>query len=419
MMETPRLKNDCFALPEGVDWTPVDQALERLRTRLRCVVPTEKLKLGDADARILAAPVQALRANPPTANSAVDGYGFAHASLHAGANSLALSEHRAAAGRPYRGHVPEGQAIRILTGAQIPTGVDTVILQEDINLQNGRIVFQGELRKGANARRAGEDVNAGQTLFEAGHIMRPQDIALVAATGTAELSVFKRLRVGVLSTGDEIHPAGAKISNDKIYDANRPMLMSVLERWGMEAIDLGHVNDDRDGLRSCLNSACQTVDAILTSGGASAGDEDHLSAILTDEGAMNTWRIAVKPGRPLALGQWNSVPVFGLPGNPVAALVCTLIFARPALYRMAGANWRLPQGYQVPAAFSKNKKAGRREYLRAVLNTHGQAEVFHSEGSGRISGLGWADGLVELPDHEENYQPGSVVTYFPYEAFGL
>jgi len=183
-------------------------------------------------------------------------------------------------------------------------------------------------------------------------------------------------------------------------------------------VDLGHVPDSRDALRARLDAAVSEADVILTSGGASAGDEDHVSALLTETGTVELWRIAIKPGRPLALALWDGVPVFGLPGNPVAAFVCTLIFAEPAFRLLAGGMWRQPAGYLVPAAFAKSKKPGRREYLRARLNTGGAVEVFKSEGSGRISGLAWADGLVELPDGACRIAPGDPVRYLPFSGFG-
>jgi len=418
-MQPPRLKNDCFALPPGVEWTPVDDALALLRERLGPVVASETVPLARAAGRILAADTHARRANPPTANSAVDGYGFAADSIGEGPQSLPLMQERSAAGHAYTGEVPPGHAIRILTGAVVPRGVDTIIMQEDVVVDGDRLRFDGGLKKGANLRKAGEDVEAGALLLRAGRRLSPHDLGVLAATGCAMVEVFRPLRVGVLSTGDEIHPVGSDIADEHIYDANRPMLLAMLARWGFQAVDLGHARDERDLLRDVLDDAADKVDAILTSGGASAGDEDHLSALLNAEGHVHSWRIAIKPGRPLALGQWKGVPLFGLPGNPVAAYVCSLIFARPALGRLAGASWQVPRGFYLPAAFSKRKKAGRREYLRARLNDDGAVEVFHSEGSGRITGLSWADGLVELGDEGREITPGDLVTYYPFTAFGL
>ncbi len=419
-MKPPSLKDDCFALPPGVNWTPVDEALALLRAQLVCVVDTEILPVANVAGRVGAAEIHARRANPPTANSAVDGYGFAFAALGGeGVQTLPLVDGRSAAGAPYVGTVPHGSAIRILTGAQLPDGVDSVIMQEDVRAAGGAISFQAGMKPHANARDAGEDVKKGAVLFATGHRFLPPDLALLAATGLGEVEVYQRLRVGVLSTGDELRQAGTPVRADQIYDANRPMLLSLLARWGVEAVDLGHAADDRGDLRASLNHAASSVDAILTSGGASAGDEDHMSAILADEGQVQSWRIALKPGRPLALGLWRGVPIFGLPGNPVAALVCALIFARPALGQLSGANWATPQVFMVPAGFCKVKKAGRREYLRARMGENGRVEVFRSEGSGLISGLSWADGLVELGEAAQVVKAGDLVRYLPYESFGI
>lgn len=413
----PRLKNDCFALPPGIDWTPVDEALDRLRSRLHTVVPTESRGIGEALGRVLASEVLAKRSNPPAANAAVDGYGFAHAATGDGDQVLPLVEARAAAGSPFSGKVPAGSAIRILTGALLPEGVDTVVLEEDTNSDEKRVAFEGPIKKGANTRRAGEDVPAGEIVLKAGTRIGPAEVAILAATGVTEVPVYRSLRVGVLSTGDELVDSGSVEDPSRTYDANRPMLLALIADWRMQAIDLGHVPDDREALRKRLDEASRSCDAILTSGGASAGDEDHVSALLGETGSRADWRIALKPGRPLALGVWDGVPVFGLPGNPVAALVCTMIFGRPAFGMLGGEGWHAPLGFTVSAAFSKDKKPGRREYLRARINADGAAEVFRSEGSGRISGLAWADGLVEIEDGARTIRPGDPVRYIPYSSF--
>ena len=417
-LKPPPLRNDCFALPAGVAWTPVDEALALLRARLSVVVPVETRPLGAALGRVLAADVIALRSNPPQANSAVDGYGFAGA-VAEGAHVMPLAKGRAAAGVPFDGVLPAGRALRVLTGAALPEGVETVILEEDVTLGSGEIAFRGPLKAGANTRRAGEDVAAGAVALTKGTRIGAPELALLAAVGVREVDTYRPLRVAVLSTGDELVEAGSGGAGPgQIFDANRPMLMAMLAAFGCEAVDMGRVPDDRSVLRAVLDDASARADAILTSGGASAGDEDHVSALLREAGAMTEWRVALKPGRPLALGLWNGAPVFGLPGNPVAAMVCTLIFARPALGLLGGAGWAAPQGFDVPAGFEKRKKPGRREYLRARMR-EGRAEVFKSEGSGRISGLSWAEGLVELPDGEAHIRPGDPVRFLPYGSFGL
>ncbi len=411
-------RDDGFALPPGVDWVPADVALARLAASVAPVAAVETVPLADAGGRILAAAVRARRANPPAANAAVDGYGFAHASLGPPPHRLPLASGRAAAGAPHGADVPPGKALRILTGALLPAGVDTVVLDEHVVRDGDAIAFERSPRPGANTRAAGEDVAAGAEILPEGRRLGAPDLALAAAVGLAELEVRRRLRVAVLSTGDEIRPAGSAAEPHQTYDANRPMLAEILRRWQMQPLDLGHAADSADAVAAALDRGAE-ADAILTSGGASAGDEDHVAALLMARGTLDTWRIAVKPGRPLALGRWEGRPVFGLPGNPVAAFVCTLVFARPALFRLAGAPWSVPRGLTLPAAFEKRKRAGRREYLRARLDPAGSVEVFASEGSGRISGLAWAEGLVELDDEARTIRPGDPVRYLPFAEFGL
>ena len=418
-VEPPRLRNDCFAMPQGVDWVPLDDALARLRAVLVPLTATEEVPIQHAAGRVLAEAVAARRSNPPRANAAVDGWGFAAASTGAGVQRLPVLPGRAAAGSPFDGAVPAGMALRVLTGAILPDGVDTVVLEEDCARDGATVVFDGPVKPRINTRKAGEDLAEGAVALGAGQRLRAPDLGLLAAVGVDRVTVRRRLRVAVLSTGDEIVAPGAAAAAHQIFDANRPMLMALAAGWGCEVVDLGHVADDARRIAARLDRGAARADVILTSGGASAGDEDHVSRLLRERGSLAAWRIAVKPGRPLALALWRGVPVFGLPGNPVAALVCALIFARPALALMAGEGWVAPQGFSVPAAFAKRKKAGRREYLRARLNAEGAAEVFASEGSGRISGLSWAGGLVELPDGEVEIAPGDPVRFLPYAGFGI
>lgn len=417
----PRLSNDCFAMPQGVTWVPVDEALARLRAALVPLTDTVDVHPADALGAVLAGDAIAKRSNPPRANSAVDGYGFAHGfaqgATGTGVQTLPLVDGVAAAGQPFAGVVPAGSAIRILTGAILPDGVDTVVLEEDCAINATHVAFDGPAKYASNARAAGEDMKEGETALRAGHRLRAPDLALLSALNVTPLKVYRPLRVGVLSTGDEIiAAAGQPAESHQIFDANRPMLLSLVQGWGYRAVDLGHVRDDADQIAARFETA--QVDVILTSGGASAGDEDHVSRLLRTRAALSSWRIALKPGRPLALAVWDGVPVFGLPGNPVAALVCAAIFARPALSLMSGAGWCEPLAMTVPAAFTKNKKPGRREYLRARL-VDGKAEVFPSEGSGRISSLAWAEGLVELPDEACEVTHGSPVRYLPYAGLGI
>ena len=412
---TGKLRNDCFALPRGVNWTPVADALSHLETSLTAISGVEPVELARAGGRILAEDVSAPRAHPPFANSAVDGYAFRHAP---GRTDFRLLEGRAAAGEPFTGEVGEGAAVRILTGARIPQGADTVVLQEDVTKTSDGISFEDGLKAGANIRAAGEDVAADQIILKKGQLLGAGDIGLAASVGLGELPVRTRLKVAVISTGSEVAEAGSATSPDQIFDANRPMLKALLSAWGAEVVDLGRMPDVREQVISALDAGARQADVIVTSGGASAGDEDHISAVLRESGQLETWRIALKPGRPLAMGLWSGVPVFGLPGNPVAAFVCSLLFVKPSLGVLGGTVWRQPLGYDLVANFDKNKKPGREEYLRA-RRSGGSVEVFKSEGSGRVSGLSWADGLVALEHDRGPVSVGDTVRYIPFTEFGL
>jgi molybdopterin molybdotransferase len=327
---------------------------------------------------------------------------------------LELISGRSAAGSPFSGKVPDGTAVRVLTGAQIPEGVDTVILDEDVNKIQNIIYFNPGLKKYANIRPQGEDISAGSIVLQKGKRVCPADLGVLASSGIKTIKVYDQLKVAIMTTGDELVELGNDSHKSQIVDANRPMLIAQIERWGYTVLDFGIVGDNEDLIETVLNKAAKIADIILTTGGASAGDEDHISKLLVQKANLQTWRIALKPGRPLALALWSNTPILGLPGNPVAAMVCAHIFAYPAFSFLAGSGWRKPISYNVPAAFSKNKKPGRTEYLRARLNIDGHAEIFKSEGSGRISGLSWAEGLVALDHNTENVEKGNTVKYIPF-----
>ena len=412
------LRNDCFALPPGVNWTPIDEALERLKSRLHPVVGIDHaVPLSDINGRVLACDIFAPRAHPPSCNSAVDGYAFAGPLVDVPA-SLPLVDGRSAAGVPFEGHVPSGFAIRILTGAVVPKGTDTVVLDEDCDVEMGQLKLNGTLKQGANTRLAGEDINVNDCIFKAGTLMTPASIAVLASVGIASVDLYKPLKVGVLSTGDEVKSVGEAVNDWQIFDANRPMLMAMVQQLGYEVIDLGHVLDRPEAVVEALDRGADLCDLVFTSGGISAGDEDHVSKTLKAKGDMSNWRIALKPGRPLALAMYKNTPVVGLPGNPVAAWVCALRFGAPAMAVLAGRPWFEPSSYLMTANFYKQKKPGRSEYLRARIRNE-QVETFASEGSGRVTGIAWSEGLVELDEAAQTIEPGSSVRYIPYSSFGL
>ncbi|MEM6670075.1 MAG: molybdenum cofactor synthesis domain-containing protein [Pseudomonadota bacterium] len=417
-----RLPNDCFALPPGVHWTPVDEALAALRERLSPVVGTEQVALARADGRILAEDAIARRSHPATDNAAVDGYAFAHPGVASSEVALTLRDGRSAAGAPWSGVLTPGEAVRIFTGAAMPAGADTVVLQEDVELQGASIRFPAPRKAGANRRKAGENVSRGGVALSAGAVVTPQALAHAAAAGLAALSVHERLRVAVFSTGDEVvDDPGAAVRGDEVVDSNRPMLLSMIGRLGFEAVDLGVIPDKRAAVEAALDRGAEQAHAIIASGGASGGDEDHMSRALSEaaDSAFHLWRIAVKPGRPLAMGLRSGRPVFGLPGNPIAAFVCFAIFARPALLRLAGAPWSEPARLMLPSGFDYNKKIGRREFLRVRMGANGRLEKYRSEGSGLIEGLVWADGLADIAQEAGPFKAGDPIAYIPFSALGV
>jgi molybdopterin molybdotransferase len=409
-----KLKNDCFALPQGVDWTPLDNALLHLGNSLTPIVETEVLPIDLSVGRNLASDLKAVSDSPPFSNSAVDGYAFRFAD--AVGQYLELTKGRSAAGHPFSQTVEKCRAVRIFTGAILPAGTDTVVLQEDVRVEGDKIYFENSLQPGANTRKAGEDIKQGQVIaFKRDHVTAFMAASFISS-GVKKAEVYRKLRIGVFSTGDELIDFEEPLRFGSVFDVNSPMLTSLLKHWGYEVSGLGKIPDNLDVLRDNLDKASKNFDVLVTSGGASAGDEDHLSSLLNNEGKITEWRVAIKPGRPMMMGFWHNTPIFGLPGNPVAAATCALIFVWPSLSKLSGGNWVSPQAYYIPAAFEKTKKAGRREFLRARVFKN-QVEIFKSEGSGLTSGLAWATGFVELPDNKISVSFGDKVKYIPFSSY--
>ena len=410
----PKIKQR--GLPKGISWIPVKKALFQIKKRLSRKVREINLATSQSENFILSQKVKALRDSPPLTNSAVDGYAFKFPNKDID-RKLEILPYSVYPGELFKFKVQKGKAIKVLTGAVIPAETDTVILQEDIPKASDQFKIPESLRKGANTRRSGEDKKKAEVLFNMGYKLRSQDLALLASAGVPHVSVFERLRVGVLSTGDELVDITAKAQNFQIYDSNRPMLISQLRKWGHEVCDLGIVRDEGESLRSIIVTNRLNLDLIVTTGGASAGDKDYVSSLLNSEGDMVVWRVAIKPGRPFAMGFIDNLPIYALPGNPVAAFVCCLIFLKPSLDFLSGGQFLPARDFILRANFAKFKKRGRTEFLRAKVNKQGSVDVFPSEGSGRVSGLAWSTGLVQLDDNVTEVQIGSPVKFLPYELF--
>ncbi|MFZ3238135.1 MAG: gephyrin-like molybdotransferase Glp [Stellaceae bacterium] len=411
-----QLNDDCFAF--GGALLRVDEALARIDERVFRVVEAETAPLRAAAGRILARDVVAAINLPPHANSAVDGYAVAHADLASDRETELPVGGRAAAGHPLDRPVRRGEAIRIFTGAPMPDGADTVLMQEDCTVAaDGRVRLKPGIRKGANRRHAGEDVALGETALAAGRRLGPAELGLAAALGCSELRVYRPLRVALLSTGDEVREPGSELSPGAIYDANRFLLAALLDGLGCAVSDFGIGPDREAALVDTLTAASADHDLIVTSGGVSTGDEDHVKAAIERLGALHFWRLAIKPGRPVALGQVAGVPLIGLPGNPVAVTVTFAVLARPLILKLAGAGATSPRAFPVRTGFSYRKKPGRREYLRVQLERDGDVIVaikYPRDGAGILSSIVHSEGLVVLDETTGDLAPGATVDFLPF-----
>jgi molybdopterin molybdotransferase len=411
-----QLSDDCFAF--GGELLNIDAALALIESRLAPVVEAEMAPLATCCGRILARDLVADMDLPPHANSAVDGYAVAHADLSVDGDTVLPVGGRTAAGHPLGRALARGEAIRIFTGAPMPDRADTVMMQEDCVLEAGSVRMKPGLKKGANRRFAGEDVAKGSVALPAGRRLGPAELGLAGALGHAELSVFRPLRAALLSTGDEVREPGAALPPGAIYDANRVMLLALLRRLGCVVSDLGIHPDREAALADTLGEASRSHDLIVTSGGVSTGEEDHVRAAIERLGRLHFWRLAIKPGRPVALGQVGGVPLIGLPGNPVAAALTFAILARPLILRLAGAVERAPQTFPVRAGFSYKKRAGRREYVRTTLGRDEAggltAHKYPKDGAGILSSVVNSDGFAIIAEPVTNLAPGTMVEFLPF-----
>lgn len=415
-----QLSDDCFAF--GGEMMAVERALELLSGRLRPVTEARRIGLADALGHVLAEDVVAPFNVPPHDNSAVDGYAVFFDDLTPDAATRLPVTARVAAGHALDRPGRRGEAVRIFTGAPMPEGFDTVLMQEDCRAEEDTVAIPPGIRRGANRRRAGEDMAQGSTVLTAGRRLRAEDIGLLASLGRREVSVRTALRVAVFSTGDEVREPGVPLEPGCIYDANRFALIASLRQLGCSVTDLGILPDRLDAVRGALAEAAGTHDVLITSGGMSTGEEDHVKAAVEALGGLHFWRLAIKPGRPVALGTVKttakSAVFIGLPGNPVAVMVTFLRIARPILLRLMGAAEEAPALFPLRAGFTYKKKVGRREYVRATLARAADGvltAVKHPrDGAGILSSMVESDGLVELPEEITRVEPGMIVDFLPF-----
>jgi molybdopterin molybdotransferase len=390
----------------------------QILARIGAPLAPELLPLTRALGRVLADDFAAPFDVPPADNSAVDGYAVGSADIPARGTRDLVVIADLAAGSVFDGALAPGQALRIMTGAPLPGGADAVYPQEVVQRDGDRVRI-GPIDKGANVRRAGEDVAVGQTVIEAGTVLRPQEIGLIASLGAWQVPVRRRPRVALMSTGDEVAEPGAARRPGQIYDANRFTLRGSIELSGGEVIDLGIVPDVRDTLRATLKDAARAADVVVTSGGVSVGVYDLVKDVLGELGAIDFWQVAMQPGRPFAVGRLGNALFFGLPGNPVASLLSFMLFVRPALYKLAGRRRLFPATWQARALEPMRKKTGRTEYKRGILAFRdGDWEVCTTgpQGSGILFSMVAGNCLVVLDESRGDVTAGERVTVEPFEA---
>ncbi len=419
-----RSTGDCCFDPEAglLSLAEVRQRLEAAAARLARPA-VEIVPLASARGRILAEPVVSPRDVPAFDNVAVDGWAFAGASLaREGPSRLSILPGRAAAGHPFPGSVPAGHAVEALTGAPMPAGCDTVAMWEECRVEDGTVVVPARFRAGANRRRAGEDVRAGATVLVPGTRLAPQHLGLAAELGLDRLPVHRPLSVALVSSGDELLEPGTPFAPGRVYDANRTILSALLAGLPCRVADHGILPDEAGRVRNWLLAAAGEHEVVLSSAGASKGAADHLTATVAREGALDFWQIALKPGRPFAVGRLGRAVYVGLPGNPVAATVCFLLLARPFLLALAGAALHWPRPLPLPAAFAFAKRPGRTELLRArlVADASGRllVERIAREGSGILTSLVEGEGLALIEAEKTRVEPGEPVGWLSFAELG-
>lgn len=398
----------------GNDLRPVDEAIAELLARAPAAPPVEYVALGKALGRVLAASLNAPFEVPAWDNSAMDGYALRAADLPAAGGYLPLAG-RIAAGDAASQALPAGHAVRIFTGAPLPPGADTVVMQEQCRVE-GEQLWLPPVKGGKHVRKRGEEVAAGAQVLSAGQRLRPQELGLLASFGIERVAVYRRLRVGLLSSGNELREPGQALQPGQIYNANRYSLAGVLESLGLEVHDYEIMADELAASRDALSLAASEWDLLITSGGVSVGEEDHLKQAIRELGELHLWRLAIQPGKPLAFGAVGGKPWLGLPGNPAAALITALVVARPFLLRAQGCLDVLPKPLRLPAGFAWSKANGRRQYLRARLQElGGQLHVcLHpQQGSAMLTSACWADGLAVI-DVGRTLEQGELIDYLPF-----
>lgn len=399
---------DCCS---GPGLKPFAQALEQILAAMNPVTETELLPLTDCIDRILAKDLQSVHQLPPWNCSAMDGYAL-NFSLYQTDQTLTLVG-SSFAGHPYSGKVAAGECIRIMTGACLPDDCDLVVMQENVQADGNNISLQGKIEQWQHVRKAGSDVLAGETLLSKGQRINPRNIGIAASLGLNEIPVFRRLKVAIFSTGDELVTPGEKLATGQIYDSNRFSVAAVCQRLGCELMDFGLVDDDQQKIKSVMLEAASTADVLLTSGGVSVGEADYVKPIVEEIGQIDLWKVAIKPGKPIAIGSIKQCHFFGLPGNPVSAMVTLNLLVQPALQKLSGMKVQEPIIISAICHSALQKKPGRRDYQRgsAYRDQHGnwQVKSTGAQGSARLTSIADGNCYIVLDESSGDVTAGETV----------
>lgn len=400
----------------------LDEAVARLLQSVTPVAQMERLPLSDALGRVLATDLDSPLDLPPFTHSAMDGYAVRAGEALPGARLRVVG--RSLAGSPHAGAFGAGECVRIFTGACLPEGLDAVVIQERTEAEGDfvRLMIESPVRAGDNVRPRGEELRSGERLLAAGTLLRPADIGVLAVAGRREVEVWRRPKVAFMATGDELVDPGQALPPGCIYESNRPVLRALLTQWGMEAIDLGVIRDDRARLSRAMQQGAEQADALITTGGASVGEADYVVDLLRESGQVEFWKVAIKPGKPFVLGRLGHTPVFGLPGNPVSMMVTLMQLAQPALLRLAGRPYRQPVRWRVATLSPLRRSPGRLEFQRGVLTWQDGIPVvtaLPSQGSHLLTTMSRANCFIVLPAGTGEIAPGERVDIEPFDPMPL
>ena len=420
MNKTIPVSSACDKPQTNSPWLHVDEAITRMTTAVKQTTQTEVVPIREALNKVLAKEVISSINVPPYANSAMDGYALNSADLPDSGETTLTVVGKSFAGIPFEGEVKAGECVRIMTGAQMANGTDTVIMQEQVQVTDSTITIKSGHCKNENVRHIGEDIKEGDVVLKAGQLISPAELGVLASLGVAEVTVYKPLRVAFFSTGDELRNVDQALEEGQIYDSNRYTIFGMLKNLGVELIDMGILPDDRQTIEDAFKKASTEADAIITSGGVSVGEADYVKETLDKLGKVDFWKIAMKPGKPLAFGFINNAVFFGLPGNPVSVMATFYQFALPTLKTMMGLHVTKATVVKVPCKTALKKAPGRTDFQRGVLQTNDQGELvvesIGMQASHVLSGMSKANCFIILPQDWGNVEAGTLVDVQPFRG---